>query len=174
MNRYSNSHAVGGDDAPGPANLVVGAKPCGLALDIAGCTRDAKLVLDWMCDSICTYDYFSCKLTNPEGNLVLSFFQLLSVPRWVTVVSTYDTDLDKQRLAWNVVELGNWSHSKLGDDSSWHEVFEVGDGTEVHLVSMLECDPAARQHFRIWKRYEGDVGAVLNSGIVALRSLTPT
>jgi hypothetical protein len=109
-----------------------------------------------MADAIRVYEYFTCKILQPNGIHKLRLFQLLAAPRQVTVVSIHDTDLSQQRVAWNVVELEVWE-SGFRNDPNHFEAFEINVGAEVDLVAQLGADVGARRNFQIWERNIGDV-----------------
>ena len=64
-------------------------------------------------------------------------FQLLSAPRHITTVHTFETNDKVQRLQWNLLPLDVWSRAFVRDDLSKIEAFEVSDATELDLVAML-------------------------------------
>ena len=88
--------------------------------------------------------------------MVMAPFQLLSNPRKITVVNTYDTDLDQMRITWNCVPL-EIRDVHAADPPEFFEAFKVADSKEVDLVALVGANPAARRSFKIWEYDIADV-----------------
>ena len=118
---------------------------------------NGKLLREWLCDSILQHDYFSCQSVGADGKNELRAFQLLSHPRHLITVRTFDTDAARNRSLFNIVPLELWHHDMVQLDAREVSILAVSEPQEMDLIHFLGGDPDARSSVSIWKRGESDI-----------------
>jgi hypothetical protein len=149
-------------DPHGVRPVEVAVRP-GVAAELQAAEDNATLLREWLVDSISIYSYFTFFCSSEfDDTSSMRVFQLLSAPRAIITVHTFDTNDKAQRLQWNLLPLDVWRRDFVGDTLSKIEAFEVGDSTELDLTAMLEGDLEARNTFKSWTPAVSELDGCIN------------
>ena len=125
--------------------------------EIAAADRNSKLLREWIEASLPTFCYFSCCIPQLGGTSRLLVGQVVSPPRKVITIPTYNTNEVHQRSCWGILLLDIRRRDELLTDPTSLEVFSVEETTQIDLVDMLDANPEARRTFQTWVRQLPDV-----------------
>jgi hypothetical protein len=120
-------------------------------VDLRGADRDAKLLREWLTESIQPFQYFSFVGISDDGTSDTQVAQLISKPSNLIQISTYDTNTTKDRMTWAMLPYDIWRRRELGDAPQSMDVFNVGGVLNVDLVSVMGGDPQARRSVQLWE-----------------------
>ena len=134
-------------------------------------TQAESLLRGWLVDSIQQYDTFTCKVELPDDRSELHAFQVLSHPRKMLGIQTFDTDPFQERRVWNLQPLEIVNAQDLSVDPMQLDVHDAHESREIDLVGMLSADIESRNDVRLWDTTQSDYSGC--TALVNSRLATP-
>jgi hypothetical protein len=107
----------------------------------------------------------------PDDRSELHAFQVLSHPRKMLGIQTFDTDPFQERRVWNLQPLEIVNAQDLSVDPMQLDVHDAHESREIDLVGMLSADIESRNDVRLWDTTQSDYGGC--TALVNSRLATP-